>query len=310
MTLTLEALRILDAIDRRRSFAAAAAELERVPSALTYTIRKLEEDLDVLLFDRRGHRAALTPAGQELLNEGRHLLRAAEELEQRVKRTASGCEVELRIVVDGLVPFDNMLHLIAEFDREGTGTRLRFSHEVLSGVWEALMTGRADLAIGAAYEGPEPVRMTGAYRTRVLPAVEWVFAVAPAHPLAKPPGPLSGTQIQQYRAIAIGDTGRTLPAMNTGLLSGQDMLIVPSMQAKLAAQLAGLGCGHLPRAMAAPYLASGALVEKETEDIKPATPCQVAWRSDARGKSMKWFLARLGDPATQRRLFHGEGEMR
>ena len=310
MTLTLEALRILDAIDRRRSFAAAAAELERVPSALTYTVRKLEEDLDVLLFDRRGHRAALTPAGQELLSEGRNLLRAAEELEQRVKRTATGCEVELRIVVDGLIPFDNMLRLIAEFDRERTGTRLRFSHEVLSGVWEALMTGRADLAIGATHEGPEPVRMTGAYRTRPLLAVEWVFAVAPSHPLATAPGALSGAQIQQHRAIAIGDTGRTLPAMNTGLLRGQDMLIVPSMQAKLAAQLAGLGCGHLPRALAAPYLASGALVEKETDDAKPATPSQMAWHSDARGKSMKWFLARLGDPATQRMLFYGEGEAR
>jgi len=93
MNLTLEALQILDAIDRKGSFAGAAAELDRVPSALTYSVRKLEEDLDVLLFDRSGHRAKLTTAGLELLTEGRHLLRAADELEQRVKRTASGWEV-------------------------------------------------------------------------------------------------------------------------------------------------------------------------------------------------------------------------
>lgn len=49
--LTLEALRVMDAIDRRGSFAAAADELGRVPSALSYTMQKLEEELDVVLFD-------------------------------------------------------------------------------------------------------------------------------------------------------------------------------------------------------------------------------------------------------------------
>ena len=65
MSLTLESIEVLDAIARRGSFAQAALELGRVPSALTYTVRRLEEDLDVLLFDRRGHRAKLTPAGSE-----------------------------------------------------------------------------------------------------------------------------------------------------------------------------------------------------------------------------------------------------
>ncbi len=57
--LTLEALRVMDAIDRRGSFAAAADELGRVPSALSYTMQKLEEELDVVLFDRSGHRTNL-----------------------------------------------------------------------------------------------------------------------------------------------------------------------------------------------------------------------------------------------------------
>jgi DNA-binding transcriptional LysR family regulator len=79
MPLTLDALETLDTIARKGSFAAAAAALGKVPSALTYTVRKLEDELDVLLFDRRGSRARLTPAGQELVDEGRHLLRAADD---------------------------------------------------------------------------------------------------------------------------------------------------------------------------------------------------------------------------------------
>lgn len=302
MNLTLESLRILDTIDRKGSFAAAAEALNRVPSALTYSVRKLEEDLDVLLFDRRGHRARLTDAGMELLTEGRHLLRAAEELEQRVKRTATGWEVELRIVIDSMIPFETMLPLIADFSREGSGTRLRFSEEVMNGAWEALLHGRADLIIGAGQDSPEAIRMSGEFQTRALGTPQWVFAVAPTHPLATMPEPLSAALLQQHRAVAVGDSSRALPVKTIGLLSGQDTLTVPSVPAKLLAQVAGLGCGHLPRMLAAPYLASGTLVEKITTEPKPSGQCYVAWRNSARGKCLVWFLNRLAQPDTQRAI--------
>lgn len=302
MNLTLEALQVLDAIARKGSFAAAAVELDRVPSALTYSVRKLEEDLDVLLFDRRGHRAKLTSAGQELLTEGRHLLLAAQELERRVKRAATGWEVELRIVLDSIIPFDSLLPLIEAFDRENAGTRLRISHETLSGVWEALLSDRADLAIGAPHSGPDSIRMSGGFQTRQLGMIEWVFAVAPGHPLANAPEPLTASLIQQYRAVAVGDTGRSLPGITSGLLSGQDILTVPSISAKLQAQLSGLGCGHLPRWMAAPYFASGALIEKQTIEAKPIDKTQIAWRTPVVGKSLKWFITQLSEPVVQHTL--------
>lgn len=305
MHLTLEALQIIDVIDRQGSFAAAANALDRVPSALTYSVRKLEDDLDVLLFDRRGHRAKLTPAGRELLEEGRHLLRAAGELERRVKRAATGFEVELRIVVDSVIPFDHLLPLIAAFDRECTGTRLRIAHEVLSGVWEALLTGRADLAVGGAYDGPDLLRMNSGFRIRPLGAIDWLFAVAPSHLLANEAEPLAASVIAQHRAVAVGDSGQALPQVTAGLLSGQDTLTVPSMAAKLAAQLAGLGCGHLPKTLARPYLDAGALIAKETVEARPGGMLHFAWRTAAQGKSMKWFLDRLAEPLMQELLLDG-----
>ncbi|KAF3999954.1 LysR family transcriptional regulator [Glaciimonas immobilis] len=302
MNLTLEALQILDTIDRKGSFGAAAIALDRVPSALTYSIRKLEEDLDVLLFDRTGHRARLTGAGLELLTEGRHLLQAAQELERRVKRTATGWEVELRIVLDSIVPFEALMPLIAAFDRENAGTRLRIFHEALSGVWEALINDRADLAIGAPHDGPDYIRMSGDFQTRHLGTTEWAFAVAPQHPLALAAEPLTANIIQQYRAIAVGDTGRVLPSITSGLLIGQDILTVPTMSAKLQAQLNGLGCGHLPRRTAEPYFLSGALIEKQTLEEKPGVKMKIAWRAPALGKSLKWVIQQLNDPETARHL--------
>ena len=64
---------MMDTIARTGSFAAAARELGKVPSALTYSVRQLEDALDVLLFDRSSRQARLTAAGEELLHEGRRI---------------------------------------------------------------------------------------------------------------------------------------------------------------------------------------------------------------------------------------------
>lgn len=302
MRLSLDALLVLDSIDRKGSFAAAADELHRVPSAITYTVQKLEEDLDVLLFDRRGHRAKLTAAGRELLNEGRHLLRAAGELESRVKRVATGWEAELRVAYDDLIPVRSMLRLASEFYAEpncaNCATRLRLACEVFGGCWDALASERADLVIAAPGDGPSG----GGYSVREMGAVEWVFAVAPDHPLAKAPEPLKSEDILKHRAVAAADSSRNLPPRTAGLLGGQDVLTVPDIHAKLEAQRMGLGTGYLPRFIAEREAAAGRLVVKETEEAKHTLPLYLAWRTAHRGKALEWFLKRLQQPGTLARL--------
>src|SRR6185295_12061318 len=138
MRLSIDSLEVLDAIDRKGSFAAAAHELHRVPSAITYSVKQLEESLGIELFDRKGHRAVLTEAGRELLNEGRRLLRAAADLECRVQQVARGWESELRIAVDTVIGASKLFGCLEEFYAEQSGTRLRISTEVLGGTWDAL----------------------------------------------------------------------------------------------------------------------------------------------------------------------------
>jgi len=298
MRLSLDALLVLDAIDRKGSFAAAAHELHRVPSAITYTVQKLEEDLDIALFDRRGHRAKLTAAGRELLGEGRHLLRAAGELESRVKRVATGWEAELRIAYDDVIPVAGLLRMVEAFHRETCPTRIRLSMEVLGGCWDALSSDRADLAVGASGEGPAG----GGYSVREMGEVEWVFAVAPHHPLASEPEPLEVEAIMKHRAVAAADSARNLPPRTLGLLSGQDTLTVPHVQAKLQAQMIGLGVGNLPRYLAEPEARAGRLVIKRTEEPRQKSPLHLAWRTAHRGKALQWFLRKLQEPQALERL--------
>lgn len=298
MKLSLDALQVMDAIDRNGSFAAAADELHRVPSALTYTVQKLEQDLDVLLFNRAAHRAVLTAPGRELLEQGRHLLRAAEELECRVKRLASGWETDLRIAIDTLIPAGRFYPVLEEFYREQSGTRIRLSYEVLGGSWDALMSNRADLVIGASGDGPSG----GGYSVRPLGEMQFVFAVSPAHALAQLAEPLTREDIMKYRAVAVGDSSRNLPPRSVGLLTGQDVLTVPDMRSKLAAQVAGLGCGYLPLFDAMVEVGARRLVIKETEEPRPDGRLHYVWRPAEKGKALRWFLKKLEEPTVRTAL--------
>jgi DNA-binding transcriptional LysR family regulator len=286
--LSLESLEVLDAIANKGSFAAAADSLFRVPSALTYTVRKLEEDLGVVIFNRSGHRATLTVAGAELLKEGRHLLNAAAELESRVKRVASGIETELVIAVTDLLDITSIYPILDKFYQQNFGTRLKILREVYGGGWDALTSGRADITVGAPGDGPSG----GGYSTLPLGTIEFHYAVAPRHPLAEMPEPLQNVDIMRYRAVSAADTSRNLAPRTSGILTGQDVLTVPDMQAKLDAQIAGLGVGYLPKKLAEHYANLGQLCIKQVAESKPEITGFLAWRSKG-GKAQQWLLNEL-----------------
>jgi DNA-binding transcriptional LysR family regulator len=305
MKLSLEALEVLDAIQRKGSFAAAAAELHRVPSAITYSVQQLESDLDVLLFDRSQHRATLTAAGYELLTEGRRLLQAASDIECRIHEVAKGWEPELRIAVDTIIGATQLYPLAQRFyDTHANiaSTRLRISEEVLGGNWDALAAGRADLVIGASGERPGG----GGFATTPLQDVEFVFAIAPAHPLARAPQPLSEAVILKHRAVSVADSSRNIPPRTVGLLTGQSVFTVPSMRAKIAAHVAGLGVGYLPRMLIAREIAGGTLVICEVEARKPIGKLVAAWRANRAGKALRWFAQELEKAEVVAQLFTHE----
>lgn len=289
MNIDLETLLLLDTIERRGSFAAAADALHRVPSALTHALRRAEAAMGFPLYVREGRRAALTAAGRSLLDGGRPLLEAAAGLERRARQVAKGWETELRIAIDALIPVERLFPLVADFHADGHDTELRLSAEVLAGCWDALLSGRADLAIGAPGDMPPG----GGLATRAMGAIEFVFAIAPHHPLAACPEPLPAAEIRRHRAVVLADTTRGLTARSVGLLSGQATMAVPTADAKVAAQVASLGVGHLPLHLARPELDAGRLVARRTAEPRTPVTLHLAWRSDHRGKALDWFLTRL-----------------
>lgn len=316
--LTPEALEMMDTIARTGSFAAAARELGKVPSALTYSVRQLEEALDALLFDRRSRQAQLTPAGDELLREGRRLLQQIDAVANRVQRVANGWETELAIAVDNIVAPAALFDLVDAFftlpsgvaddtlatgqtasGRRGPPTRLKLRDEVMAGTWEALVTGQADLAIGV----PLPGAPFEDIQTAVLGPLRMVMAVAPHHPLAREAAPLCSDTIARHRIVAIADTAQRHDPITVGVQAGQDVLTVPSLAAKLEAQLRGLGCGRLPENLVRRHAEAGRLVILETEEQPREIELHYAWRrSAAQGRALGWWLSQLESPTTRRAL--------
>jgi len=304
--LTPDALEMLQRIAASGSFAAAARAGGMVPSALTYRVRQIEDALDVLLFDRSSRQARLTEAGAELIREGTRLLNDIDAVANRVRRVATGWEPQFTVAVDSIINQTTVLELCEAFFALEPPTRLRIRAETLSGTLEALTSGLADLSLGVVAEAAS---LTD-FELRPLGAQGFVFAVAPHHPLAKVPEPLSDELIRQHRIVAAADSVQRGSGITVGLLGGQDVFTVTTMQAKLEAQLRGLGCGSLPEGLARPYIDTGRLVAKRIERTEHQVHASYAWRKTpaaAMGRALQWWLEQLERPNTRNALMCMQG---
>lgn len=279
----LDVLVILDALEKEGSFAAASAKLYKTPSALSYTVHRLESDLNIQLLDRSGHRAKFTRTGQLLLEKGREVLHSVRELEKQAIKLHQGWENDLVIGVDDTFPFSLLVPLIEAFYKDHSVTRLKFINGVLSGSWETLTEGRADIIVGALHDPP---LMSGFGYAR-LGDLEQVFVVAPHHPLAKEAEPLARRDIKRHRAIVVG--GNTVNSLTQQIPDDREAITVFDFKTKIELQMGGLGCGYVPRYLAQRFLDSGALVEKRVATGGSAESVWVGWNEQTAGLASAWW---------------------
>ncbi|MEQ5619417.1 LysR family transcriptional regulator [Providencia rettgeri] len=285
--LTLESLRVMDAIDRRGSFAAAAEELGRVPSALSYTMQKLEEELDVILFDRSGHRTKFTNVGRMLLDRGRILLEAADKLTSDAEALAKGWETHLTIVCEALVPANSLFPLVERL-AEKSETQLSLITEVLAGAWERLESGKADIVIAPDMH----FRSSSEINSKSLYTINHIYVASPDHPIHQEPEPLSDATRVKYRGIAVADTARERPVITVQLLDKQQRLAVSTIEDKRNALLAGLGVATMPYPMVEQDIREGRLKVVGAE-YSHETNIIMAWRRDSMGEAKSWCLREI-----------------
>jgi len=181
---------------------------------------------------------------------------------------------------------------------------------VMNGTWEALTSGQADLAIGVGSDrGTHP-----GVQLKELGTMEFLFAVAPHHPLASAAAPISDAELLRHRAVAVADSAQRLAPLTVNLLPGQDVLTVSSMQLKIEAQLRCMGCGFVPEPLVREHIAAGRLVVKATQRGAAHPRLAYAWRTHPghapgsarkaaqQGLALRWWLDQLDSPTTRAAL--------
>jgi DNA-binding transcriptional LysR family regulator len=288
--ISIEVLETLDAIERRGSFAKAAEELNKATSAVSYAVQKLEEQLDISLFQRLGRRSVLTPAGRLILAEGRDILLTTRKLADKAKEVATGWEPRISIGIESLQSYPEFFQVISDFLLEFPTVEIDISECVLNGGWEALEQGRVDLLVGS----PGPVPSLKGYRSVSIGRVELVPVIAAKHPLAKQLDNKQNTDrlMTQLRRIVIHDTSFSGITRSEGLSSDGQMFYVQNMDQKIHAILAGIGIGNVPKHRIQDYLDEEALIPLGIQQ-KDSSEAFLAWKINNKGKGLKAITDRL-----------------
>jgi DNA-binding transcriptional LysR family regulator len=282
--ITIEVLETLDAIDRRGSYAKASEELNKATSAVSYAVQKLEEQLDIALFQRQGRRSVLTPAGQLILQEGRKILLATSRLANSAKEVATGWEPKIRVAMESTLNAPVLFKVLADFLEVHESIEVDLSESVLNGGWEALDQDRIELIVGV----PGPVPLQKGFRAIPIGDSDLIPVIATCHSqasLAQDAKALTEI-LPKLRRIITHDTSKFEISRSEGLSSAGQTFYVQNIDQKLEAILAGIGIGHMPRTRIQRYLDSGELKELKLANISNHEYF-MAWKVSNKGKGLQ-----------------------
>ena len=288
---SLEALLVLDAIEYRGSYAAAAEHLNKVPSALSYVVQKLEDQLNVTIFVRQGRRAVLTPAGKHLLIEGRKVLLAINALSEQTQTIANGWEPKIRIACDSIMDIKQVFNDIQCFLIDNENIQIDVKEEVMNGTWEALIEDRVDLVIGA----PAPVPSQKGIHAIKMKELDSVLVVSKSHRLSKVKSPIQTSELSKYRSVVVHDSAKNEIPWSINIIEGSQHFYVSTIAHKLEAIMSGIGIGYLPTHIVQKYITSGELTEIVLKDKKLPQDLFMAWKITNKGKGLRALKAILLD---------------
>lgn len=250
MKISLDQWLALVTVVEAGGYARAAAQLNKTQSTVSYAVKKIEEQLDLKLFEITGRKAVLTPAGQALYRRGRALVDEAARVERSAANLAAGNEAEISIAAEIIFPTWLLLQCLEGFAREQPLTRIELYESVLSGTTELLEEGRVDLAICS--------RVPPGYAGDLLMQMRFIAAAAPSHPLHRVGRALSLNDLRQHRHLVIRESGASRSA-EIAWQGADQRWTVSNKATSIRAALMGLGFAWFAEEIIRDELAAGQL---------------------------------------------------
>jgi len=203
----------------------------------------------VKAFEIKGRKAALTPTGQLLYRRARVLLDEALGLEKTAKSASAGWEAEIRIAAEMIFPAWVLLKCFDKLNAESPHTRIEYYETVIAGTNEALLSGRADLAI-------TPVVPSGFAGTPLMP-LRMLLVAHPDHPLHKLGRTVTMRDLRKHRQLVVRETD-TARATKT-MVEAAQRWTVSHMSTGIFAAAMGFGYGWYPEERIRSELQQGSL---------------------------------------------------
>jgi DNA-binding transcriptional LysR family regulator len=242
--LTVHQLLCFDAVVTEGGFQAAAAKLRRTHSTVFTSIKNLEAQLGLRLFDRDGYRVTLTEAGRSFHARSLVLLGELQRLRNHAAQLERGEETELSVVIGDLCPLPEILGLLRRFFDGCPGTALHLHFEAIAGPWQRLFDGEADLILHHIDKADTRLEFIDLFKVKLVPVVAPNFL---RFPISRS---ISPDEMRDYVQCVIRDTARGSAPGNASrdyfLVEGARSWTVSDQLMKKELILQGMGWGHLP----------------------------------------------------------------
>ncbi|MBN1647997.1 MAG: LysR family transcriptional regulator [Spirochaetales bacterium] len=151
-------LEILAALDDLGSLTAASEKLCLTQSALTHSIKKLENETGCRIWDKRGRKLELTQAGAYLLETAVRMLPLFEDSEETLKLYARGKKGKLRIGVECHPCFEWLVGMVREFLHKWPDVDIDVTRSFQFDGLQALEERKVDMVVS-----PDYIKRNGIY---------------------------------------------------------------------------------------------------------------------------------------------------
>ena len=286
--MTLDQLRIFVAVAERQHLTQAADALALTPSAVSASIRALEERYGTPLFDRVGRRIEVNAAGRVFLEEARATLARAAGAERVLAELAGLARGVLALQASQTIASYWLPPLLVRFRATHPQIDVRLELGNTQSVADAVRAGQADLGLVEGGVDDAALALESVGRDRMA------IVVAPGHPWARRRR-LAQADLQGARWI-MREPGSGTRAVLEDMLAEQRVdlaalqveLTLPSNEAVRAAVMAGDCVAGLSELVAAPYIAAGLLAEARV-DLPPRDFFLVRHRERYRSRAAQAF---------------------
>ncbi len=257
--MTLDQLRVLQAIKETGSFRSASEVLHKAQSAISYAVKNLEDELNITILDREGYRSQFTKEGEAVCQKAKQIITKADELMILGKHLSAGKEVEIRLAINAICPLSDIIDVIKRFSQSNQLTRILLNLENLGGSIERLLDDDAEIALSEVMEWNENLESIPWTKIEFLPVAAADF------PLAQINKPLDVSDMIKHVQIIVSDSSQHLEKKTVGVLKDGIHWTVNNFSLKKSLLLSGCGWGLMPKHIVLKELNQGYLTELNTK---------------------------------------------